>query len=200
MTTIAMPPPISCRRRERMGDAFVGISSRRRVVRHRRGRYRLTIFAMELSARTVTLELAETFVIARESSDTVDLVEVEIRHDGLVGYGEAAPIERYGETVCLGGRVARAGRAAARRRPVGARRDPRAAAGRSARRPRGRRRSASRRLREAGGRAALPAPRPETDGAVHVLDDLARRSRRHGAASRGGRRQVPAAEAQARRP
>ena len=47
----------------------------------------------------MTLELAETFVIARESSDTVDLVEVEIRHDGLVGYGEAAPIERYGETV-----------------------------------------------------------------------------------------------------
>ena len=53
---------------------------------------------MELSTRTVTLELAETFVIARESSDTVDLVEVEIRHDGLVGYGEAAPIDRYGET------------------------------------------------------------------------------------------------------
>jgi L-Ala-D/L-Glu epimerase len=53
---------------------------------------------MELSARTVTLELAETFVIARESSDTVDLVEVEVRHDGLVGYGEAAPIDRYGET------------------------------------------------------------------------------------------------------
>jgi L-Ala-D/L-Glu epimerase / N-acetyl-D-glutamate racemase len=54
---------------------------------------------MELATRTVTLELAETFVIARESSDTVDLVEVEIRHDGLVGYGEAAPIERYRETV-----------------------------------------------------------------------------------------------------
>ncbi len=53
---------------------------------------------MELSTRTVTLELAETFVIARESSDTVDLVEVEIRHDGIVGYGEAAPIDRYGET------------------------------------------------------------------------------------------------------
>ena len=54
---------------------------------------------MELSTRTVTLELAETFVIARESSDAVDLVEVEIRHDGLAGYGEAAPIDRYGETV-----------------------------------------------------------------------------------------------------
>jgi L-alanine-DL-glutamate epimerase-like enolase superfamily enzyme len=53
---------------------------------------------MELSTRTVTLELAETFVIARESSDTVDLVEVEVRHDGLVGCGEAAPIDRYGET------------------------------------------------------------------------------------------------------
>ena len=54
---------------------------------------------MELAARTVTLELAETFVIARESSDTADVVEVEIRHDGRVGHGEAAPIERYGETV-----------------------------------------------------------------------------------------------------
>jgi L-Ala-D/L-Glu epimerase / N-acetyl-D-glutamate racemase len=54
---------------------------------------------MELAARTVTLELAETFVIAREESDTVDLVEVEIRHDGRVGWGEAAPIDRYGETV-----------------------------------------------------------------------------------------------------
>jgi L-alanine-DL-glutamate epimerase-like enolase superfamily enzyme len=54
---------------------------------------------MELTARTVTLELAETFVIAREAFDTVDLVVVEIRHDGLVGWGEAAPIERYRETV-----------------------------------------------------------------------------------------------------
>jgi len=54
---------------------------------------------MELAAWTVTLELAETFVIARESSDTADVVQVEIRHDGLVGHGEAAPIERYGETV-----------------------------------------------------------------------------------------------------
>ena len=52
---------------------------------------------MELTARTVTLELGETFVIARESQDTVDLVEVEIRHDGVSGHGEAAPIDRYGE-------------------------------------------------------------------------------------------------------
>ncbi len=52
---------------------------------------------MELSSRAVTLELAETFVIARESSDTVDVVEVELRHDGVVGYGEATPVEHYGE-------------------------------------------------------------------------------------------------------
>jgi L-alanine-DL-glutamate epimerase-like enolase superfamily enzyme len=38
-------------------------------------------------------------VIARESADTVEVVEVEVRHDGLVGYGEGAPIDRYGETV-----------------------------------------------------------------------------------------------------
>jgi L-alanine-DL-glutamate epimerase-like enolase superfamily enzyme len=60
---------------------------------------RHTITGMELRHRTVTLELAETFVIARESQDTVDLVEVEVRHDGLSGFGEAAPIDRYGESV-----------------------------------------------------------------------------------------------------
>jgi L-Ala-D/L-Glu epimerase / N-acetyl-D-glutamate racemase len=54
---------------------------------------------MELSARVITVELAETFVIARESQDVVELVEVELRHGGLVGHGEAAPIERYGESV-----------------------------------------------------------------------------------------------------
>lgn len=53
---------------------------------------------MELSARIVTLELAETFTIARGSQDTADVVEVEIRHEGVTGYGEAAPIERYNES------------------------------------------------------------------------------------------------------
>jgi L-alanine-DL-glutamate epimerase-like enolase superfamily enzyme len=54
---------------------------------------------MDVRARIVTLELAETFVIARESQDTVELVEVEIRNDGVTGYGEAAPIDRYSEDV-----------------------------------------------------------------------------------------------------
>jgi L-Ala-D/L-Glu epimerase len=53
---------------------------------------------MDVIARSATLELAETFVISRESSDTAEVVFVEIRHDGVSGFGEAAPIERYGES------------------------------------------------------------------------------------------------------
>ena len=53
---------------------------------------------MEVTARTATLELAETFVISRESSDTAQVVFVEVRHGKVSGFGEAAPIERYGES------------------------------------------------------------------------------------------------------
>ena len=53
---------------------------------------------MELSARIVTLRLAETFTIARESQDTAEVVEVELRARGASGFGEAAPIERYDES------------------------------------------------------------------------------------------------------
>ena len=53
---------------------------------------------MELSARIVTLRLAETFTIARESQDTAEVVEVELRARGTSGFGEAAPIERYDES------------------------------------------------------------------------------------------------------
>ena len=53
---------------------------------------------MEVSARTATLELAETFVISRESSDTAEVVFVEVRHGKASGFGEAAPIDRYGES------------------------------------------------------------------------------------------------------
>ena len=53
---------------------------------------------MEVSARIVTLELAQTFVISRESVDTVDVVQVELRDGDQVGHGEAAPIERYDQT------------------------------------------------------------------------------------------------------
>jgi L-alanine-DL-glutamate epimerase-like enolase superfamily enzyme len=53
---------------------------------------------MEVSARIVTAPLAETFVIARDAQDEVDLCDVEIRLNGIVGYGEAAAINRYGES------------------------------------------------------------------------------------------------------
>jgi L-Ala-D/L-Glu epimerase len=53
---------------------------------------------VEVTARIATIPLAETFVISRESQDEVELVHVEIRHDGVFGYGEAAPIERYDES------------------------------------------------------------------------------------------------------
>jgi len=53
---------------------------------------------MEVRARIVTLELAETFVISRSARDSEDVVEVELTHSGVRGYGEAAPIERYEES------------------------------------------------------------------------------------------------------
>jgi len=53
---------------------------------------------VELDARIVTLQLAETFVISRESRDEEDVVQVQLRHDGHVGWGEAAPLDRYEET------------------------------------------------------------------------------------------------------
>jgi L-alanine-DL-glutamate epimerase-like enolase superfamily enzyme len=53
---------------------------------------------MELTARVVTLELAQTFTIARSSQDIADVVEVELRHGEVSGFGEAAPIDRYDQT------------------------------------------------------------------------------------------------------
>jgi L-alanine-DL-glutamate epimerase-like enolase superfamily enzyme len=53
---------------------------------------------VELRARKATVQLAETFTISRESQDEADLVQVELRHGDVSGYGEAAPIERYDQT------------------------------------------------------------------------------------------------------
>ena len=54
---------------------------------------------MKLAARVVRLQLAETFVIAREATDYADVLHVSVSHEGATGIGEAAPIERYGESV-----------------------------------------------------------------------------------------------------
>ena len=53
---------------------------------------------MDVSARIVTLRLKEPFRISRGTTEEGDVVEVEIRHDGISGFGEAAPSGRYGES------------------------------------------------------------------------------------------------------
>jgi len=53
---------------------------------------------MEVAARIVRLQLAETFVIARETADYADVVQVSLTHEGVTGHGEAAPVERYDES------------------------------------------------------------------------------------------------------
>jgi L-Ala-D/L-Glu epimerase len=45
------------------------------------------------------LRLANTWTIARGSSDVVDVVIVQLEGDGIVGIGEASPIARYHESV-----------------------------------------------------------------------------------------------------
>jgi L-alanine-DL-glutamate epimerase-like enolase superfamily enzyme len=49
-------------------------------------------------ARITTLELAETFVISRSARDAEDVVQLTLTSSGVRGYGEAAPIDRYGES------------------------------------------------------------------------------------------------------
>jgi L-alanine-DL-glutamate epimerase-like enolase superfamily enzyme len=53
---------------------------------------------VEIEARTATLRMAETFVISRGAQDDAEVVFVEIRHEGVSGFGEATPIERYEES------------------------------------------------------------------------------------------------------
>ncbi len=53
---------------------------------------------MKISARIATLELAEPFTISRGTTETADVVYVEIEHEGQRGYGEAVPIDRYDQT------------------------------------------------------------------------------------------------------
>jgi L-Ala-D/L-Glu epimerase / N-acetyl-D-glutamate racemase len=53
---------------------------------------------MEVAAKIVRLQLAETFVIAREAADYADVVQVSLTDEGVTGYGEAAPVERYDES------------------------------------------------------------------------------------------------------
>jgi L-alanine-DL-glutamate epimerase-like enolase superfamily enzyme len=53
---------------------------------------------VELSHRTATLRLREPFSIARSTDEEVDVVWVELSLNGVTGYGEAAPADRYNES------------------------------------------------------------------------------------------------------
>jgi L-alanine-DL-glutamate epimerase-like enolase superfamily enzyme len=52
---------------------------------------------VQVTSRIVELELAQTFAISHSTFDVVEVVHVEIEHQGKRGFGEAAPFERYGE-------------------------------------------------------------------------------------------------------
>lgn len=52
---------------------------------------------MKLRYNYYELELIHTFTIARGSEVLDPCIIVEIEHDGIIGYGEAAPSDRYGE-------------------------------------------------------------------------------------------------------
>ncbi len=53
---------------------------------------------MQVIARSLELPLAETFSIARWSSDSTRVVQVEVEHQGLTGVGEGSPVDYWGET------------------------------------------------------------------------------------------------------
>ena len=54
---------------------------------------------MEIESHVVQLKLGEPFVISRSTTETAQVLDVEVRHQGQSGFGEATPIERYGESV-----------------------------------------------------------------------------------------------------
>jgi L-alanine-DL-glutamate epimerase-like enolase superfamily enzyme len=53
---------------------------------------------MRLSAQIVKLELAEPFVISRDTTEVAEVVWVQLEHEGMRGFGEAAPNGRYDES------------------------------------------------------------------------------------------------------
>lgn len=54
---------------------------------------------MKLSFWNHELQLRHAFTISRSSRTVNPVVIVELEHEGIVGYGEASPTRRYGETI-----------------------------------------------------------------------------------------------------
>lgn len=53
---------------------------------------------MKITYRHIDLRLRHTFRISRSARDVEPCIILELEHDGIVGFGEAAPSDRYGET------------------------------------------------------------------------------------------------------
>ncbi|HLP18604.1 MAG TPA: dipeptide epimerase [Bacteroidota bacterium] len=53
---------------------------------------------MKLHSYRYDLELKHVFRISRSARTTIPTVLIELDHDGIIGYGEASPNARYGET------------------------------------------------------------------------------------------------------
>ena len=53
---------------------------------------------MQVSSRIEALPLSEPFAISRSTTEVAEVVWVELEHDGVRGFGEAAPTERYEES------------------------------------------------------------------------------------------------------
>ncbi len=62
-------------------------------------RWATSVPAVELAHRPVTLALAAPFRISRSTDVEVEVVWVELRAGGQVGYGEAQPQDHYGESI-----------------------------------------------------------------------------------------------------
>jgi L-alanine-DL-glutamate epimerase-like enolase superfamily enzyme len=54
---------------------------------------------VKLSWREYALKLRHPFTIARGSSSTKQVIVTHLEHEGIVGFGEAAPSSRYGESI-----------------------------------------------------------------------------------------------------
>src|SRR5690349_4355731 len=52
----------------------------------------------KVRATTNALALRETFQIARGAADEETVVALELEHDGIVAWGEGAPVDYWGET------------------------------------------------------------------------------------------------------
>jgi L-alanine-DL-glutamate epimerase-like enolase superfamily enzyme len=54
---------------------------------------------MTLSWKQYDLQLKHTFRISRSARDIAPVIILQMEHDGIVGYGEASPTKRYGESL-----------------------------------------------------------------------------------------------------